>query len=42
MTTIFDKFYDRPWKPEEARQTHLVFIDRDLKSLEIESQLVAL
>jgi cobalamin biosynthesis protein CobW len=38
----FDKFYDRPWKPEESRQTRLVFIGRDLKSSEIESQLVAL
>ncbi|MBG1258789.1 cobalamin biosynthesis protein CobW [Nostoc commune] len=40
--TRFDKFYDRPWKPEESRQTRLVFIGRDLKSSEIESQLVAL
>jgi cobalamin biosynthesis protein CobW len=40
--TRFDKFYDRPWLPEEARQTRLVFIGRDLKSSEIESQLVAL
>ncbi|MBW4557433.1 MAG: cobalamin biosynthesis protein CobW [Trichormus sp. ATA11-4-KO1] len=40
--TRFDKFYDRPWQPQEARQTRLVFIGRDLKSLEIESQLVAL
>jgi cobalamin biosynthesis protein CobW len=40
--TRFDKFYDRPWKPQEARQTRLVFIGRDLKSSEIESQLVAL
>ena len=40
--TRFDKFYDRPWKPEEAKQTRLVFIGRDLKSSEIESQLVAL
>jgi cobalamin biosynthesis protein CobW len=40
--TRFDKFYDRHWLPEEARQTRLVFIGRDLKSSEIESQLVAL
>ncbi|MBE9201473.1 MULTISPECIES: cobalamin biosynthesis protein CobW [unclassified Nodularia (in: cyanobacteria)] len=40
--TRFDKFYDRPWKPQEAKQTSLVFIGRDLKSSEIESQLVAL
>ncbi|WP_442947811.1 GTP-binding protein [Nostoc sp.] len=36
------KFYDCPCKPEEARQTRLVFIGHDLKSSEIESQLVAL
>jgi cobalamin biosynthesis protein CobW len=40
--TRFDQFYDRPWQPEEPRQTRLVFIGRDLKSSEIESQLVAL
>ncbi|MBD2344471.1 cobalamin biosynthesis protein CobW [Anabaena subtropica] len=38
----FDKFYDRPWQPQEARQTRLVFIGRDLNSADIESQLVAL
>ncbi|MEL6165695.1 MAG: cobalamin biosynthesis protein CobW [Cyanobacteria bacterium J06628_3] len=26
----FEQFYDRPWKPEEARQTRLVFIGKDL------------
>ncbi|KAF3885508.1 MULTISPECIES: cobalamin biosynthesis protein CobW [Nostocales] len=36
----FDQFYDRPWKPEEIRQTSLVFIGRDLDSSEIESQLL--
>jgi cobalamin biosynthesis protein CobW len=40
--TRFDQFYDRPWQPEEPRQTRLVFIGRDLKSSEIESQLVDL
>ncbi|MCG6134385.1 MAG: cobalamin biosynthesis protein CobW [Nostoc sp. LLA-1] len=40
--TRFDKFYDRPWQPQEARKTSLVFIGRDLKSSEIELQLVAL
>ncbi|MBD0302521.1 MAG: cobalamin biosynthesis protein CobW [Tolypothrix sp. T3-bin4] len=40
--TRFDQFYDRPWQPQEPRQTRLVFIGRDLKSSEIESQLVAL
>ncbi len=38
----FDQFYDRPWQPEEVRQTKLVFIGRDLNTAEIESQLVAL
>jgi len=38
----FDQFYDRLWQPEEARQTKLVFIGRDLNSAEIESQLAAL
>ncbi|MEO1186102.1 MAG: cobalamin biosynthesis protein CobW, partial [Cyanobacteria bacterium J06636_27] len=38
----FEQFYDRPWKPEEARQTRLVFIGKDLKSSDIESQLVSL
>jgi len=36
----FEKFYDRPWQPTEARQTRLVFIGRDLNSTEIESQLL--
>lgn len=40
--TRFDKFYDRPWQPEESRQTRLVFIGRDLQPSEIKSQLVAL
>lgn len=40
--TRFDQFYDRPWLPQEIRQTRLVFIGRDLKSTEIQSQLVAL
>ncbi|HLP90761.1 MAG TPA: cobalamin biosynthesis protein CobW [Nostocaceae cyanobacterium] len=38
----FEKFYDRPWKPDEIQQTRLVFIGRDVQSSEIESQLVAL
>jgi len=38
----FEQFYDRPWQPEEARQTRLVFIGRDLSHEAIESQLVAL
>ncbi|MBW4613804.1 MAG: cobalamin biosynthesis protein CobW [Desmonostoc vinosum HA7617-LM4] len=40
--TRFDQFYDRLWQPEEVRQTRLVFIGRDLKSSEIESQLIKL
>jgi cobalamin biosynthesis protein CobW len=38
----FEQFYDRAWKPDEARQTRLVFIGKDLKSSDIESQLVSL
>lgn len=38
----FEQFYDRAWKPEEVRQTRLVFIGKDLKSSDIESQLVSL
>lgn len=40
--TRFDKFYDRPWKPKEEKQTRLVFIGRDLQSSRIESELAAL
>ncbi len=40
--TRFDQFYDRPWQPQEAQQTRLVFIGRDLNRAEISSQLVAL
>ncbi|CEJ43213.1 cobalamin biosynthesis protein CobW [Umezakia ovalisporum] len=40
--TRFDRFYDRPWKVQEPKQTSLVFIGRDLKPAEIASQLVAL
>ncbi|MBV6621546.1 MAG: cobalamin biosynthesis protein CobW [Rivularia sp. (in: Bacteria)] len=38
----FEQFYDRAWKPEEAKQTRLVFIGKDLNSSDIESQLVDL
>ncbi len=38
--TRFDKFYDRPWSPQEARQTKLVFIGRELDAARIESDLV--
>ena len=40
--TRFDQFYDRPWQPEENRQTQLVFIGQKLNPVEIESQLAAL
>ena len=40
--TRFDRFYDRPWKPKEEKQTRLVFIGRDLQSSRIESELAAL
>ncbi|GAA6623260.1 cobalamin biosynthesis protein CobW [Scytonema sp. NUACC26] len=36
----FDQFYDRPWQPEEIRQTSLVFIGRDLNSSQIKSHLL--
>jgi cobalamin biosynthesis protein CobW len=38
----FEQFYDRPWQAQEAKQTRLVFIGRQINSAEIESQLVAL
>ncbi|MDJ0737874.1 MAG: cobalamin biosynthesis protein CobW [Nostocaceae cyanobacterium] len=38
----FEQFYDRPWQIDEARQTRLVFIGKDLDSDAIESQLVTL
>ena len=40
--TRFEQFYDRPWQPEETRQTQLVFIGRALNPSEISSQLAAL
>ncbi|GAB1540401.1 cobalamin biosynthesis protein CobW [Scytonema sp. NUACC21] len=38
----FEQFYDRPWKPQEPKQTRLVFIGRALNSSSIESQLTSL
>lgn len=35
----FDSFYDRPWQPEEPRQTRLVFIGRALEAAQIETAL---
>ncbi|NJL09674.1 MAG: cobalamin biosynthesis protein CobW [Calothrix sp. SM1_7_51] len=37
----FEQFYDRPWQPEELKQTKLVFIGRDLNASQIEAQLVS-
>ncbi|PSB01430.1 cobalamin biosynthesis protein CobW [Merismopedia glauca] len=36
----FEQFYDRPWKPDEIRQTRLVFIGRDLDEQAIAQKLV--
>ncbi|MGB7275860.1 MAG: cobalamin biosynthesis protein CobW [Geitlerinemataceae cyanobacterium] len=38
----FDSFYDRPWKPEETRQTQLVFIGESLDRSELEKMLSAI
>lgn len=42
--TRFDTFFDRPWKPDETRQTQLVFIghklDRALLAAALETQAV--
>jgi cobalamin biosynthesis protein CobW len=38
----FEHFYDRPWHPQEPRQTRLVFIGRDLNSSDLQAQLSAL
>ena len=35
----FDYFYDRPWQPDELRQTKLVFIGRDLNVSHIETAI---
>ncbi|HEY9752519.1 MAG TPA: cobalamin biosynthesis protein CobW [Coleofasciculaceae cyanobacterium] len=40
--TRFDQFYDRPWQPDESRQTRLVFIGRALNPAQIESHLASL
>ncbi|MEC4803132.1 MAG: cobalamin biosynthesis protein CobW [Jaaginema sp. PMC 1079.18] len=36
----FDTFFDRPWQPQEARKTRLVFIGRNLKKADIEAALI--
>ncbi|MFQ3615360.1 MAG: cobalamin biosynthesis protein CobW [Cyanobacteriota bacterium] len=38
----FEQFYDRPWRPNEARQTRLVFIGRAVDAGAIAQQLAAL
>ncbi|NJL22343.1 MAG: cobalamin biosynthesis protein CobW [Leptolyngbyaceae cyanobacterium SM1_3_5] len=38
----FEQFYDRPWQPQETRETRLVFIGRSLDRSAIESELVSL
>lgn len=37
----FETFYDRPWKPDEQRQTQLVFIGQDLSADKIRATLHA-
>jgi cobalamin biosynthesis protein CobW len=37
----FDTFYDRPWQPDEPRQTRLVFIGRSLQQSQISPALLA-
>ncbi|PMB08736.1 cobalamin biosynthesis protein CobW [Fischerella thermalis CCMEE 5273] len=39
--TRFEQFYDRPWQPDEVKQTQLVFIGRKLNRTEIVAQLEA-
>ena len=36
----FETFYDRPWQPEEARQTRIVLIGHDLDRQLIESKII--
>jgi cobalamin biosynthesis protein CobW len=36
----FDQFYDRPWLPDEPRETRLVFIGRNLNAEQIATRLV--
>lgn len=38
----FDSFFDRPWQPEEMRQTRLVFIGRALDSQKISTALTSI
>jgi cobalamin biosynthesis protein CobW len=36
----FDSFYDRPWRPEEPKQTRLVLIGRNLEQTLIEQEIL--
>lgn len=38
--TRFEQFYDRPWQPNEPKQTRLVFIGQNLNPAAIESRLM--
>ncbi len=37
--TRFDTFFDRPWKPNEQRQTQLVFIGQSLDAAQLHKEL---
>jgi cobalamin biosynthesis protein CobW len=37
----FETFYDRPWQPQEPRQTRLVFIGNNLQPETLQAQLMA-
>jgi cobalamin biosynthesis protein CobW len=38
----FEQFYDRPWRPDEPRETKLVFIGNSINPQQIESQLLTI
>ena len=37
----FDSYFDRPWRADEKRASHLVFIGHDLDEAAIRAQLAA-
>ncbi len=37
----FDSYFDRPWRADEKRGSHLVFIGHDLDEAAIRAQLAA-
>ncbi|HEY9738732.1 MAG TPA: GTP-binding protein, partial [Trichocoleus sp.] len=37
----FDYFFDRPWRPEELRQTRLIVIGKDLDSAQIKQSVLS-